>query len=152
MSQKYHMTESHVPLSFEYKYRVGQSMEKFLDGLAQGKILGVRCETCNRVVVPPRSVCGFCNQDMKQWVEVANEGVLVNFTVAHVYIDNGQVIPLSEPYVIGQVRLDGADSLLTAKIEASESETLSMGMRVRAVFSEQRKGTVKDLDHFEPIG
>ena len=151
MSQEHHITQTMVPLSFEYKYHVGQAMERFLAALSEGKILGVKCPGCGRVVVPPRQVCGACNVEMTEWVEVGREGTLENYTVARVVIKDGEIADAPAPYVIGQIRLDGADSLLTAKVEAADLESLAVGMRVRAIFAAQPKGTVHDLDHFDPI-
>lgn len=152
MSKHYDVSETIVPLSFEYKYRVGKALNKYLDGLAKGKILGVKCAGCQRVIVPPRTVCGTCHDDMNDWVEVGPEGVLENYTVARVTIQDGDIIDADAPYVIGQVKLEGADSLLTAKVVTEDLESLALGMRVRAVFSSEPKGAVGDLEHFEPVG
>ena len=151
MSKEHHITHTMVPLSFEYKYRVGQSLERYLDALGDKKILAMKCPNCSRVVVPPRSFCGACNTQMGDLTEVGPEGTLENYTVAHVIIEGGEVKPASEPFVIGQIKLDGADSLLTAKVKA-DAGALSKGVRVRAVFVDEPKGTVHDLEHFELIG
>jgi len=152
MSQEHHVTETLVPLSFEYKYRVGQALEQFLTALGNKKILGIRCPGCHRVIVPPRQICGPCNLEMKEYVEVGPEGTIENYTIAKVVIDEGRIEDIPKPYVVGQIKLDGADSLLTAKVVAENLESVSIGKRVRAVFLDAPKGTVKDLDHFELIG
>ena len=152
MSQKYNISETIVPLSFEYKYHVGQPLERYLTALSEGKILGVMCPKCQRVLVPPRKVCGHCNAETGDWTEVGPEGTLENYTLARVTIENGEIKDVPEPYVVGQIKLDGADSLLTAKVEAPDLEALAVGRRVRAVFAGEPKGTVHDLDHFEPVG
>ena len=65
-----------VPLSFTYNYRVGEYMEKYLQGLAEKKILGVRCPGCKRVLLPPRSACGACNATPDEWIEIDPVGTL----------------------------------------------------------------------------
>ena len=139
-----------VPLTFMYNYRVGKSMDKYLKGLAGGKILGVRCEKCKRVIVPPRTMCGRCNVEMKEWVDVSQEGTLRNFTVGRVKIENGEIAALTEPQIIGMVKLENADSLLCAEIKGIPEGDLKAGIRVKAAWKEKRDGSVRDLDCFTP--
>lgn len=140
-----------VPLTFMYNYHVGAFMERFIQGLSDKKILGVSCPECKRVLVPPRSACGQCSAKPDAWVEVQPEGVLENFTVAHVTIEQGQVKDLDAPEIIGMIRLNGADSLLAAKIRGISPEACKAGLRVRAVWKDPPEGTVLDLEHFEPV-
>lgn len=151
MSEKRHLVKSFVPFTFEYNYRLGAWMEKYVDGLAAKKIFGVKCTKCGRVIVPPRSVCGICNVKLTQWVEVGTEGELRNYTVGYVAIDAGEVKKSKEPYVIGMVKLDGADSLVTGIVKGVKPDELKAGIRLRAVFAEEPKGTLKNLSHFEPL-
>jgi len=139
-----------VPLTFQYNYRVGAYLEKYLQGLSERKILGVRCSECKRVLVPPRSACGQCASRPDQWVEVKPHGTLENFTVGTVAIEKGEIQDLPAPVILGLIRLEGADSLLMARIGNLEPEACRVGMRVRAVWKEKPEGNVHDLDHFEP--
>ncbi len=150
MFEQHHYVTPIVPLTFMYNYRVGAYMERYLRGLAQKKILGVRCRMCKRVLVPPRSTCGPCHTGLDEWVEVGPTGVLENFTVAHVYIEKGQIKDLPIPAIIGMIRLDGADSLVTGKVQGVAPDHCYRGLRVRAVWREVPKGEIRDLDHYEP--
>ena len=149
-TEPYHV-EPMVPLTFMYTNRVGEYMEKFLQGLAEKKILGIQCPECKRVLVPPRSACGQCNTRPEEWVEVQPTGVLENFTIGHVTIEEGEIKDLNQPVIIGMVRLDNAQSLLTARITGIKPEECKTGIRVQAVWKDQPEGTVKDLDHFEAV-
>ena len=140
-----------VPFTFMYNYRVGAYMEKYLEGLAEKKILGVRCAECGRVLLPPRSACGTCHTRPDEWVEVKPTGTLENFTIGHVAVENGEINDRPEPMIIGMVKLDGAHSLLTAKIEGIGPGDCRTGIRVQAVWREEPKGNLADLDHFEPV-
>ena len=151
MSEKPYRVKSFVPLTFGYKYRVGAWLDRYIDGLAEKKILGVKCPSCGRVIVPPRSVCGICYKKPTEWVEVGPEGELKNFTIGYVKLDAGEIKDADEPYVIGMIKLDGADSLLTALVKGVEPENLKVGLRLRAVFADEPKGVVNDLTHFEPV-
>jgi uncharacterized protein len=151
MAEEHVVFRPMVPLTFTYNYRVGRPMETYLRGLAEKKILGVRCPKCRRVLLPPRSACGACATRPDEWVEVPGTGTLENFTVAHVTIEKGEIRDLTEPAVVGMIRLDGADSLLTARVEGIPPGGVRTGLRVRAVWKDPPEGTLHDLDHFEPL-
>ena len=150
MAEERFLVTPMVPLTFMYNYRVGAYMERYLKGLSEKKILGVRCPQCKRVLLPPRSACGRCSTRPVEWVEVTPVGTLENFTVAQVTIDKGQIQDLPAPIILGLIRLDGADSLLLAKVAGVSPEACRPGMRVRAAWKEKPEGNVHDLDHFEP--
>ncbi len=150
MAQEHFQVNPTVPLTFMYNYHVGRSMETYLEGLAQKKILGVRCPTCKRVLIPPRSACGTCAARPGEWVEVKPEGTLVTFTVAHVAVEKSEIRDLEKPFILGLIRLDGADSLLTSRVEGIGPDACRNGMRVRAVWKDTPAGDFHDLEHFEP--
>jgi len=139
-----------VPLTFQYNYRVGEYLERYLQGLAERKILGIRCPECKRVLVPPRSACGQCAARPDQWVELKPLGTVENFTVAHVSIDKGEIRDLPAPAILALIRIEGADSLLMARVENLNPGECRIGLRVRAVWKDKPEGNVHDLNHFEP--
>lgn len=141
-----------VPMDFTYNYRVGPYMERFIKGLGEKKILGVKCPECKKVVVPPRKVCGVCNKILDEWVEVGPEGTVENYTVGHVKLNKGLVEQADPPVLLALVKLDGASSLLPAKIEGIDSGELKNGLKVKAIFKDQPEDSLDDLDHFEPVG
>ena len=140
-----------VPLTFGYNHYVGKYLERYIQALGERKILGIKCSGCGRVVVPPRSTCGRCDLTMDEWVEVGPEGTVKNFTVAHVKVINGEIKDLTEPAIIGMIHLDGADVLIEGLIKGIKPEDVKPGTRVKAVWKEEMKGRVTDLDHFEPV-
>jgi len=113
------------------------------------RILGVKCEKCNKVFWPPRSTCGRCFSLLSQedMVEIGPAGALVSFTKVHY---SEAVHPRPAPFVYGIVQLDGADTGIAHFIDDSGSISLEIGMRVRAVFSEKRNGNILDIDCFRP--
>jgi uncharacterized OB-fold protein len=36
-------------------------------------------------------------------------------------------------------------------LDEIKPEDVTIGMRVKAVFSEKRKGTIRDISHFKPV-
>ncbi len=150
MAKEREILNSVVPLDFTYNYRVGIPLEKYILGLAEGKLLGVACPSCKKVVTPPRSICGICNEKLDEWVEVGPEGTVENWTIGHVRLEKGEAKDNDEPVLIGMIKLDGATSLMPGLIEGMRPEELAAGARVRAVFKAEPEGSVRDLDHFEP--
>jgi uncharacterized OB-fold protein len=141
-----------VPLDYTYNYRVGPYLEKYIKGLSENKVLGVKCPGCSKVAVPPRKICGACNKVMDEWVEVGPEGTVENFTIGHVKLDRGAVEKLDTPQLLALVKLDGATVPLLGEIKGLEPAGLSKGLRVKAVFKDPVEDSVADLSHFEPAG
>lgn len=141
-----------VPIDFPYNYRVGIYLEKYIRGLAEKKILGIKCPGCGKVVVPPRKLCGACNRVMEEWVEVGPEGTVESYTVGHVKLNKGLMEPCDPPQMLAMIKLDGATSLLVAEIKGMEPDGLKDGLRVRPVFKDPPTDSLEDLEYFEPAG
>lgn len=134
-------------LQVPFVYSAGPVASRFLIGLRdEKKIYGLKCDKCGKVHVPPRAVCGTCGGPMQTWLEVGPTGTLENFTTIH-YPETTH--PLPAPFTLGLVRLDGADTCLTHVI-LGPPESIRIGMRVKPVFRDQRRGHVLDLSGFAP--
>jgi uncharacterized OB-fold protein len=146
------VVEVQVPLDYTYNYRVGQYLERYIKGLGEKKILGVKCSGCSKVAVPPRTICGACNKVMDEWVEVGPEGTVENFTIGHVKLDKGTIEKLDEPQLLAMVMLEGATVPLLGEVKGLAPADLKKGLRVKAVFKDPAEDSVLDLSHFEPVG
>lgn len=144
------VTASFGPLDFMYNYRVGPFLEKYIQGLGDKKILGSKCPDCDKVVVPPRSICGRTPMDMESLVECGPAGAVENFTVAHVTLVKGVVEKLDTPQVLALIKLDGASVPLLAEVRGINPDSVKRGLRVKAVFRDPAENDLKDLSHFEP--
>ncbi|MBI2433748.1 MAG: Zn-ribbon domain-containing OB-fold protein [Candidatus Hydrogenedentes bacterium] len=136
-------------MALPYQYFAGAVGSRFIVALRdEKKIFGVRCERCQRVLVPPRAFCDRCFGPLpEEWVEVGPEGVVTNFTVVR-YREPYQ--PMEPPYVLALIQLDGADSSLAHLVNAPP-ETVSVGMRVRAVFAGEVRNNILQVAHFVPL-
>jgi uncharacterized protein len=135
-----------------FNYAIGLHGSKFFNEIAEGRFVGIRCPTCNKVYVPPRRVCGECFVEMQEFVEVGPRGRIGTFTILrYAFIDpeTGEQKPV--PYGYGFIRLDGADTLFQHYIDIQDESRIRIGARVEAVFAEERKGTIKDILHFRVI-
>ncbi len=135
-------------LELPYRYYPGRFWGHFLKTLRDREvILGIRCPKCNKVLVPPRPVCGTCFGRLDEWVELPPEGVITSFTRLH----------YKEPYhprdemILGLIRLDGADTAMCHLIGGADPGEIRVGARVRAVFVADRGARMTDIDYFKPI-
>ena len=129
-------------------YSAGTVGSRFLIEIRDNKrIMGTRCPACKRVYVPARSVCKDCFGRMDEWVEVGDKGTLLTYTVVHVPTS----VQLKEPPVAyGIVQLDGADTGLVHLLGEADPDQLQVGMKMQAVFAEERVGSILDIKYFKP--
>lgn len=114
------------------------------------KIMGVKCPTCQKVYVPPRSVCAICFNNLNKLVEVSPQGTVQTYTVIY-YTYSPSYQPADIPYACGIIQLDGADSGLCHLLGEVEPDKIAMGMRVEAVFKDKREGNILDIKYFRPV-
>jgi len=113
------------------------------------KILGVRCEKCNKVYWPPRMTCGRCFSQLSEdnLLEIGPTGTLETYTLV-TYTE--PVHPRKAPFIYGIVKLDGADTGIAHFIDGVDYTQLHIGMRMQPVFKEERKANILDIAYFKP--
>jgi uncharacterized OB-fold protein len=131
-------------------YSAGAVGSRFLIALRDKKrIMGTRCATCNRVYVPARSICKDCYGQLDELVEVSDKGTLLTYTVCN---QPNPVQPVESPVVYGIIQLDGADTGFVHMLGEIDPEQIRIGMRVQAVFKEEREASILDIKYFKPLG
>lgn len=136
------------PLTGRYTY--GIAGERFFRELKDnGRFMGTRCATCDRVYVPPRLFCLECFEQLAEWVDVPATGTVHTYTVLHINLDEE---PLSEPEIIAFVQLDGCDGGLVHRLGEVTAEEVYIGMPVEAVLKPpaERTGGITDILYFRP--
>jgi uncharacterized protein len=63
-----------------------------------------------------------------------------------------RIHPRPAPLIYALIRLDGADTDLLHLLGGVSPEEVRIGMRVRAVFRDDRHGNILDIEHFAPEG
>jgi uncharacterized OB-fold protein len=107
--------------------------DAFLNGRSDRQLLIAHCESCRRLVHPPRDTCAKCGQILAS-TPVSGAGVVFTYTINHQQF-HPDVPP---PYVIALIELIEQPGLrLAANIVDCEPESVHIGMRVQARF-EQR--------------
>jgi uncharacterized OB-fold protein len=137
-----------APHLLEYTYRrsLGPVIGRFLGGLRERRIEGIRT-SAGKILVPPTEYDPESGEALTEMVEVGQSGVVKTWA----WIDaprRGQ--PLPRPFAWALIKLDGADTALLHAVDAGSPDKMATGMRVRARWSEQRSGTINDLACFEP--
>ena len=76
---------------------------------------------------------------------------LLGFAIRRSDIDpeTGEQKPI--PYGYGFIQLDGSDTLFQHYISIDDESKVKIGARVEPVFSEERKGTIRDIQFFRIV-
>ena len=133
-------------LEYPYSRSVGPVISRFLTGLREGRIEGIRA-TDGRVLVPPTEYDPETGDTLTEFVEVATAGVVT--TWAWVAAPRAKHL-LDHPFAWALVRLDGADTALLHMVDAGDEARMATGMRVRVRWRDERKGHITDIACFEP--
>ena len=143
----------------EYRWDAGAAISRFLTGLKEGKIYGVRCRQCGRTVTPPRAFCELDFKPMDEWVELADTGTINTFSICYITWD---MKPLRKPQIPAVVEIDGTVPRVgflhliggvSGTSIAAVRRQVQVGMPVRAVWKprEGRQGAITDIISFEPL-
>ena len=140
-------------LKLEYRHARGPYYGRLFDEMQTGgRILGVRCPSCHSTLLPPREMCDICFVKTGTWSEVADTGVLQAFSIIHLKFVGQTREP---PYVYAEIMLDGAATKIIHILDGVDIDTapklLRPGMRVKAVWKKELKGSLNDIDHFKLI-
>ena len=139
------LSAPHV-LEYPYTRSVGPVIGRFLGGLLEGKILGIRARD-GRVLVPPMEYDPETSEPLSEFVEVGQAGVVTTWAWASEPRRNQ---PLDRPFAWALIRLDGADTALLHVVDAGDESRMASGMRVRVRWQEERVGEIQDIACFEP--
>ncbi len=140
-----------VTWHIDYRIHLGETWSRFFHGLVAREIRATVCTSCDRTFVPPQSFCEHCFEPVDKWTTVSPKGTLHVATIIYRGFEGGP----TPPYAVGGIQLDGADTLLMhhiGGIDLSDPDaaraTLRRGLRVEAVWADERTGSIMDIRHF----
>jgi len=138
-----------APHRLEYPYRrsVGPVLGRFLAGLREGRIEGIRARD-GRVLVPPQEYDPVTAEALDEWVPVGPGGEVVSWAWIAAPLPKQ---PLPRPFAWALIRLDGADTSLLHAVDAGAPEQMQTGMRVTPRWRDERVGDVRDIRCFVPV-
>lgn len=132
-----------------YEWSAGIAGSRFLTELRDNKrIMGTKCNKCQRILIPPRIYCEECFGDDLQWINVGTKGEIATFGVSYFSTDGK---PLETPWMLGIIHMEGCNSGLVHLIDEVDPDEIEIGMKVEAVFKEERVGSILDIAYFRPI-
>jgi len=137
------------PVHLDYQITAGRAQSTFLEAIAQGRLIGERCASCDTVLVPPRGVCRACGCLTEIGVPLPDLGVVTTFCVINIPFEGQMLTP---PYVAGCILLDETDLPLFHLVGGVTPDRVRMGMRVRAVWADRLQPTLQSIRFFEPTG
>jgi uncharacterized OB-fold protein len=140
-------------IDLQYQHAFGPYYGRLFDEIKTNRrIMGTRCSRCETVMIPPREICDICHVPAGIWVELPHTGTVRAMSVIHLEF-RGQRRP--PPYIYAEIMLDGASTRLihnVAGFDMSQAkELVKPGTRVRAVWREEKTGSLDDISHFEII-
>lgn len=145
MPEQVVLSALHV-LEYPYKRSVGPVIGRFLTGLREQRLEGIRASD-GRVLVPPVEYDPQTAEELSEFVPVGPGGVVTTWTWLSEARSNN---PLQKPFAWALIRLDGADSSLLHAVDAGAESTMKTGMRVKPRWRAEREGHILDIECFEP--
>jgi len=133
----------------EYRLRAGRAQERFLEGIAEGRILGHRCGVCGQVIVPMKGMCSKDGVPTTEEVELPDTGTVTTFAVNNLPDPRAPEVPFVSAYVL----LDGAGMPMLALVAGIPADRVRMGMRVKAAWRprEEWEKSMANIKWFEPL-
>ena len=117
------------------------SYERFI---SEEKLMGSRCQKCNSLFVPPRSICVKCYGSEMEWVGMQEKGRLIAFTSIAIGPPSmmREGYDRKHPYVSGVVELEEGVKVVARLegVDGSKPETIEIGTPVRLEFSHRGEG------------
>jgi uncharacterized OB-fold protein len=135
-----------LEIGFDYTRSLGPVLSQFMTALAERRILGSRGSD-GRVHAPPIEYDPVTYAPLTDLVEVSTVGTVVTWTWLSRPLE-GQ--PLARPFAWALIRLDGADTPMLHAVDGGSPERMRTGMRVRARWTANPVGHIRDIECFEP--
>ena len=152
-------------VSLTYDEQLTPILERYVDALIDGRIVGHKCPQCGRVYVPGKGYCPLCVVETTRRTRSRSPTPARSpgFTIITPVAYYGQ--EETEPFVYASVLLDGANGTLGGQdVVGVPHDQVRSGLRVRAVWKPKEKrnadgvsnrgwgGVGSAIDAFEPTG
>jgi len=138
----------------EFNFWVGRYLDRFYDNLENKKIVGNKCPKCGDVFVPPRKICGKCNEVIpleENWVDLPETGILRNYTITLFKVNDRAFRKVKKPQIIGMIQIDGSNTALIYRLLNLEPDEIKLGMKLKVEWEENTKGDPSDIKGFVKI-
>lgn len=139
--------EAPLTIAFDYTRSLGPVLGRFMTGLRDRQVIGVRGSD-GRVHVPPVEYDPVTFAPLSEFVTVSSHGTVMSWTWARKPVA-GQ--PFDRPFGWALVLLDGASTPMLHAVDVASPDELTTGMRVRIRWADERVGRIQDIACFEPL-
>jgi hypothetical protein len=99
------------------------------EALKQNKLLGLKCQACGAITVPPKMVCRQCASPDMAVIELKGSGKVITFTTVFVAAEGREA---EVPYVIVMVQLEDGPWMM-GNLEGIDPKQASMELTGKKV-------------------
>ena len=146
------VTQTRFRPDAKYAWSAGEAMSRFLEELQKGQLIARTCNSCDRILFPPRMFCEECFRPTDAWTYIRDTGTIETFSISYLDQDAKRI---RDPILVGVVSLDGASPKMGMMHYFGEmtKDEIRIGMKVKAVWKapEEREGSVLDIRYFRPL-
>lgn len=158
-----HKSKIKVP----YAWSVGETGSRFLKGLRDDKkLVANKCPHTGQIFCPPKLNSPYTLEPITEWLELPGTGTVQSFTrrdydslaAPRAQDVRGDAEPgmaaaaEDQPRIYALIRLDGCTQALPHLLGEVDYASVKIGMKVAAVFREERQGHILDIAYFRPAG
>ena len=140
-----------APIYHKYRGTSAKAVTPFLYAIKRGELLGHVSRATGKVLFPPLGACPESGQPTDIGVLLGDAGVIIGFTTVHLPIPGSKLVP---PFVVANILLDGADQTCSHLVGGCETDTVEIGMRVKALWRPKEEWVygLENIDYFVPTG
>jgi len=137
-------------LRVDYLYSYGELSKFFRELVENKRLFATQCSQCGKVFMPPRGDCPYCWAPT-EWVLLSGKGTVISCTYSYQPSEAAVAQYLDLPIILAIIKLDGTDTCFYHVVDAKDKTigSVKAGTRVKAVFREERIGTIADF-YFVP--
>lgn len=120
-------------------------VEKFWNGLSEGKIYAKKCKECGVIEFPPHHACNSCGYHETEWTELSGNGVLKTFVFTGALNARLELEDRGLKYVCGEVQMDDGPEMNAVILGINKKKAKEivgkLPVRVRPVFYDMGRYT-----------
>ena len=133
-------------LEYNYTRSVGPVVGRFLTGLRDGELLGIKSSS-GTVIFPPVEYDPKTSDTLSEFIPVGPSGVVTTWA----WVSSPRAKhPLQKPFAWALIKPDGADTALLHAVDTGSESAMKTGMRVRPRWRTERAGLITDIECFVP--
>ena len=138
-----------APYVLEYTYTrsTGPVIGRFLESLRYGVLEGVKTAD-GRVLCPPLEYDEAGDATTGEFVQLPPAGTVKSWSWVE---EPRKGHPFDKPFAWALIQIDGTDNAMVHAVDAGKAKSMRTGMRVRLRWADERNGTIRDIEGFEPI-